>query len=196
MKRMFLLLILVAPSIGWAQMSADEISYSWIRVGWLMADFDAPGDDLDASGVSIDGSVEIRRNMHMFAAYDSLELDDFDVASQQRTFGIGAHFDIAKRISVFGQLGYVDIGADAGFASGDDDGARAIVGIRAMPWSGFELRGGVDHVELDVAGGDTGGFVGADLYLTDQAALTAEFTLRDDSQSLFFGGRIFFGGSR
>lgn len=193
MKRI-LLLLLLSPVIGQAQSEIDDLSYSWLRVGYILGEFDAPGDNVDVSGLSIDGSVEVRDHLLLFASYDSQDLDDFPgVAMQQRTFGIGAHFDLGDRISLFGQLGYYDIGVNDNVVSADDDGARAIAGVRFMPWSGFEIRGGVDHLELDISGGDTGGFVGADLWLTDQFALTADVTSRDDLISVLFGGRIYFG---
>lgn len=193
MKRI-LLLLLLAPAIGQAQSSIDDLSYSWLRVGYILGELDVPGDNVDLGGLSVDGSVEVRDHLLLFASYDSQELDDFpNVTMQQRTVGIGVHFDLGNRLSLFGQLGYYDIGVNDNVVSADDDGARAIAGVRLMPWSGFEIRGGVDHLELDTSGGDTGVFVGGDLWLTDQFALTADVTSRDDSISALFGGRIYFG---
>jgi len=195
MKRILLLLFLV-PSIGQAQWKADEVNYTWVRAGYMVSEMETTGPTLDSSGFGIDGSVEVRDHMLLFASYDSLELDDFPgVKTQTRTIGLGAHVGLGERISLFGQIGYVDIGTSDAATTADDEGARAIAGIRLIPLAGFELRGGVDHLELDGAGGDTGVFVGSDLWLTDQFALSADAVVRDDTVSLLFAGRIYFGGS-
>lgn len=193
MKRMILLLFLV-PGIGHAQWNADEINYNWLRVGYLMSEFDAPGDNIDASGFAVDGSVAIRRHMHMFASYESVEFDDFpDVTMQERAVGIGAHFNLGDRISFFGQVGYLDVAVNETGFDADDDGAILSAGVRALLLPGWELRGGINHVELDAGGGETGVAAGSDLWLTDQFALSADVNIRDDDASIFLGGRIYFG---
>lgn len=193
MKRIFLLLLLV-PCIGQAQWNAEEINYNWLRVSYFMSEFDAPEDNFDASGPAVEGSVAIRRHMHMFAAYGSIEFDDFpDVTRQERIIGIGAHFDLADRISIFGQIGYFDVAVNENGFDADDDGAIASVGVRTILLPGWELRGGLNHVQLDFAGGETGVSIGSDLWLTDQFALSADVNVYDDVASLLLGGRIYFG---
>jgi hypothetical protein len=192
MKRIFWSLLLL-PSIAFAQ-NDTEIRYTWVGVAFGDAEFDVPGENLDAGGWNVDVSFAVRDHIHLFGSYQTFELDDFaDANVSEKTFGIGTHFEVLPNLSLFGRLGAIDVSADDGTASADDDGYRAIAGVRYMPWGGFEFRAGVDYVDLDVSGNDTGGFVGGDIWLTDSFSLTGDVQFRDDATAFLFGARIYFG---
>lgn len=192
MKRILMVLLLV-PSIGQAEADSG-IRYTWFQLAHTMSVIEVPGDDLDASGWDFDVSFAVRDFIHLFAAYETMELDDFDQVTQDaKTFGIGAHLTLAERISVFARAGYIDITADDGFTSIGDDGIRATGGARLMPLPGIELRGGVDYVDLELLGDDTSTFAGADIWLAEAIALTGEVRFYDDGETYLVGGRIYFG---
>lgn len=192
MKR-FIWAVLFLPAAGMAQDDQD-IRYSWFGAAHVSAEIDAPGGDLDASGWNFDASFAVRKHIHLFGSYQGLELDDFeDADTSEKTFGIGAHFDVIDRLSFFGRLGFIDVTADNGLDTAEDDGLRAMAGVRFMPWGGFEFRGGVDYIDLDDSGDDTGGFIGADIWLTDGISLTGDFQFHEDNYSILFGGRLYFG---
>lgn len=192
MKR-FIWAVLFLPAAGLAQDDQD-IRYSWFGVGHVSAEIDAPGANLDASGWNFDASFAVREHIHLFGSYQGRELDDFeDFETSEKTFGIGVHFDIIDKLSLFGRVGFVDFSADDGVTSIEDDGGRVIAGVRFMPWGGFEFRGGVDYLDLDASGDDTGGFIGADIWLADGISLTGDYQFHDDDQSIVFGGRLYFG---
>lgn len=192
MKQILTLLLLV-PTIGMAQYN-EEINYTFFGAGFSQAELDVPAGEVDAGGYGVELSFEVRDHIHLFGAYDSLELDDLDeVSTAQKTFGIGTHFNLYDRLSLYGRLGYVDIGADSAFAAAEDDGALLAAGVRFMAASGFEVRGGVSHVRLDETGNDTAFNAGAELFLTEAVSLNFDATFDDDSRSVLIGGRLYFG---
>lgn len=191
MKRI-LMVLLLAPSAALAQMDSTDIRYSWLQLSHVktMADTDA----LDASGWNFNVSFAVRDHIHLFADYESAELDDFsDVTGKEKTFGIGTHFDVLERLSLFGRAGFYDVSADDGTTSADDDGLRVIAGARFMPLPGYEVRGGVDYVDLDDAGDDTRAFVAGDIFLADGFALTGEVLFHEDGEAYTLGVRFYFG---
>ena len=193
MKRILLVLFLF-PSAALAQVDSTDIRYSWFQLGHVMSTVDAPGEDLDLSGWNFSAAFAVREHVHLFADYESFEVDDFEQATgNETTLGIGAHFDLMERLSIFGRVGYYDVSADDGLVSAEDDGIRAIAGARFMPLPGYELRGGVDYIDLDASGDDTAGFAAADIWLSDGFALTGEVLFYDDGESYMVGGRFYFG---
>ena len=190
MKRM-LMVLLLAPSAAFAQADTTDIGYSWIQIGHVMSTSD---NDLDSSGWNFNAAFAVRDHIHLFADYESAELDDFSqVTAKETTLGIGAHFDIMERLSLFGRAGWYDVSGDDGLNSFDDDGIRAIAGVRFMVLPGYELRGGVDYIDLDLSGDDTAGFAAADIFLADGLALTGEVLFYDEGESYTVGARFYFG---
>lgn len=190
MKRILLVLFL-APSAAFAQADSTDIKYSWVQVAHVMTATDA---NLDSSGWNFQAAFAVRDHIHLFADTESAELDDFaQVTGRETTLGIGAHFDLVERFSVFGRAGWYDVRLDDGVTSAEDDGIRAIAGVRFIPLPGYELRGGVDYTDLDLSGDNTAGFAGADIFLADGVALTGEVLFFDDGESYTVGVRFYFG---
>ncbi|HET6630495.1 MAG TPA: hypothetical protein VFG91_12030 [Woeseiaceae bacterium] len=190
MKRILLVLFL-APSAAFAQADSTDIRYSWIQLAHVMTATDA---DLDSSGWNFQAAFAVRDHIHLFADTESAELDDFEqVTGRETTLGIGANFDLVERFSVFGRAGWYDVSADDGATTAEDDGIRAIAGVRFVPLPGYELRGGVDYIDLDLSGDDTAGFAAADIFLADGIALTGEVLFFDDGESYTVGARLYFG---
>jgi hypothetical protein len=190
MKRILLVLFL-APSAAFAQADSTDIKYSWVQVGHVMTATDA---DLDSSGWNFQAAFAVRDHIHLFADTESAELDDFpQVTGRETTLGIGVNLDLVERLSLFGRAGWYDVRADDGVTSVEDDGIRAIAGVRFMPLPGYELRGGVDYTDLDLSGDDTAAFVAADVFLADGVALTGEVLSFDDGESYTVGVRFYFG---
>ncbi len=199
MKRILLVLFL-APAATFAQADSSDIRYSWVQIGHVMTQIDAPvaipgmPDTVDFSGWNFQAAFAVRDHIHLFADTESSKLDDFEQATgRETTLGIGAHFDLMQRLSVFGRAGYYDVRADDGVISVKDDGIRAIAGVRFMPLPGYELRGGIDYTDLDLSGNDTAGFAAADIFLADGIALTGEVLFFDDGEAYTVGVRFYFG---
>jgi hypothetical protein len=188
------MLIFLLPSIGFTQTDDDTINYSFFSAGVLISELDVPGGELDASGYGAILSFEVRDHFHLFGMYESLELDDFsNVTASDRVVGLGTHFDLGEKLSLFGRLGYINVRADDGFVDFEDDGAVAMAGVRLAPGGGFGLRAGVTHVQFDESGDETDFTAGADLFLTESVALSVDGTYEEDAISLLIGGRLYFG---
>lgn len=190
MKRLLVLPVLLCPVFSLAQeRSAAEINYGYFQLGYLdfSSDVLVSGStvDLDGTGFSIDGSLELREHVHAFITFRNTEFDstpDSDVGT--RWGGLGTHWQVADQLSVFGRVGFLDGEGDDGyFASG---------GVRYVPADGWEVRGGFRHFGWDIAETDTGGFVEGDMWLTDVAALMFSYESTDAADTFTIGMRFYF----
>jgi hypothetical protein len=193
MKRLLVLPLLLCPLFAAAQnQPRADFDYGYFQLGYLdfSSDVTVGGTtvDLDGTGFSIDGSLELRDHVHAFLTFRNTELDstpDADVGT--RWGGIGTHWQVADKVSVFGRAGFLDGEGDDGyFASG---------GVRYIPADGWEVRGGFRHFGWDIIESDTGGFVEGDMWLTDVAALMFSYESVDAADTFTIGMRFYFGNS-
>lgn len=191
MKRMLVLPLLLCPLFAPAQeQMPEEFNYGYFQIGYLdfSSDVTILGTslDLDGTGFSIDGSLELREHVHAFISFRNTELDstpNSDVGT--RWGGLGTQWQVADRISVFGRGGFLDGEGDDGyFASG---------GVRYIPADGWEVRGGFRHFGWDIAPSDTAGFVEGEMWLTDVAALMFGYESFDDADTINVAMRFYFG---
>jgi hypothetical protein len=94
---------------------------------------------------------------------------------------------------VYGRFGFMDQDLDFGTGNFEDDGILVTAGVRYMPVPGWEIRGGVDYVDLDLAGSDTAASIASDLFVTDVVALTLKLQSSDDADTIALGARFYFG---
>ena len=194
MRRMLALPILLAlPLVVAAQ--PDDINYLYLELGYGQTELDVAGPDIEGNGLSLEGSVPIREHIHVFGGYGALEFDGIaDADSVEKLFGVGTNFSFFdEKLSVYGRLGFIDADIDIGAGNVEDDGLFASGGVRYMPLPGWEIRGGFEHVDLDLAGSDTAAVIGSDLFVTDVVALTIKLKDNDDASSIAIGARFYFG---
>lgn len=186
---------LLLPATVLAQ--GNEISYSYLDLGYLAANIDvADSADLDASGISLGGSVEVGDRGHLFARYERAELDDAEAVDfDERVFGGGVQFALFDALSVYGRFGLADVNVDADIGFGEfsasDDGIYAAGGARYLLLDTLELRGGVEYYDLEDGGDDTFVTLGGEYFLTDVVALTFDVSIHEDAEMLVIGGRIY-----
>lgn len=199
MKHLGMLPLLLLPALGFAQANVDEISYHYLELGFVDVDLDAPGADLEGDGASFEYSVDVRDHVHLFAGYESFDIEGVDAAaasvegdSTRKLFGIGTHWDLTGRLSVFGRVAYTDVALDLGAGNVGDDGAALIGGARYMFGNGWEIRGGAEYVNLDDGGSDTFLTIGGNLFLTDVVALSLDIDDRDGTTAALLGLRFYF----
>lgn len=192
MKRLLVLPLLLCPIFAPAQEQAADFDYGYFQLGYLdfSSDVTVGGTtaDLDGTGFSIDGSLALREHVHAFLTFRNTELDstpNSDVGS--RWGGLGTHWQVADRVSVFGRVGFLD--------GEGDDGIFASGGVRYSPADGWEIRGGFRHFGWDNWETDTGAFVEGDMWLTDVAALMFAFESVDAADTITIGMRFYFGNS-
>lgn len=193
MNRSILFTLVACPVLAFGQgRPVDDIDYGYFALGYLDTSTDViagtTATEFDGSGFSIDGSLELRDHIHAFLSYTSNEFDATpDATIGTRWGGLGTHWSVHNKVSVYGRLGFVNgDGYDGSFLEG---------GVRWVPADGYELRGGFQHVDPDIAGvdSDTGVFIAGDLMLTGVTALTATFASKDNSQEIGIGVRFYFG---
>lgn len=191
MKRMLVLPLILGPALAAAQeQPAAEIDYGYFEISYfdVSADVDVGGQivESDGDGFWLDGSIELRDHIHAFVTYRNAKYDDAPEDNiGTRWGGLGTHWQVGSRLSVFGRLGFVN--------GEGDDGYYASAGVRYVPADGWEIRGGVRQFGWDDTEDATGGFIAGDLWLTDVAALTFNFESVEDSDLIAVGMRFYFG---
>jgi hypothetical protein len=191
MKRIGVLPLLWLPVLGLAQPQVDEISYHYLEVGFVDADLDVPGADLDGDGYGLEYSVDVRDHVHLFTSWERFDIDDIDGDSTRKLFGIGTHWNLTPKLSVFGRFAYTDVALDLGGGNVGDDGAAVMGGVRYMFGNGWEVRGGAEYVNLDDGGSDTFLTIGGNFFLTDVVALSLDIDDRDGSRVALLGLRFY-----
>ncbi|HEU4618571.1 MAG TPA: outer membrane beta-barrel protein [Gammaproteobacteria bacterium] len=195
MRRISLLPLLFAPAIAFAQpeSSSEQSRYHYLSVGLTDVRHDVPGPDLKGNGLAIDFSVVARKHVHLFGGYEAFDFDNVpDADGERRTFGVGTHFGLTDRLSVYGRFGYIDTDLNLGAGSVDDDGGIVAAGLRYTIGNGWEIRGGGEYTNLDQAGSSSSFSLGGDMFITDAVTVSLDATDRDDSSLLVLGLRFYF----
>src|SRR5690606_17032562 len=114
------LLVALAPTAAFAEMSYNRIDVSLV---------DADYDDTDVDGDGIELAASYLLNEQVFVHGRWLEEDlDFDVDGSFFEIGVGLRKAIRDDVDFVGTLSYVDVE----IGSGDDDGLALAGGVRAQ----------------------------------------------------------------
>ena len=157
---------------------AEDMSYSYIDLGYNEADLD---NVADGDGFSVRGSIGFAENFFAFADYAtfgfpaSVDLDQISV-------GLGGHFGISERVDLVGRVGYTELDISVpGLGSGSEDGYLVSAGIRGQVSDSFELEGHAVHTDLGSNVGDSTALVVAGRYFfSEKFAVGAEYRTGDD----------------
>lgn len=186
--RMFLGLVTLALLPGFAQ--AEGFDYTFVEVGYVNAEFDAAGVDVDGDGFGINGSFAIADNYFLFAEYSSLGFD-FSVDLNRLALGGGAHYALSPTLDFVGTLSYRDTEVEAGGIAISEDGFGIGAGLRGALGDDFEWEAGIDY--SDVGDGDTTIGLDGRYYFTDSVAAGAGISVDDDVTVYALGIRMEFG---
>jgi len=162
---------------------ADDMSYSFVDLGYVETDIDGIGPSADGFGLR--GSVAFAGNYFAFAEYSSQSVRGVDI--DQTAVGIGGHYGLAENLDLVGRAGWfkVDLSAPGGI-NADDDGYLVDLGLRGRVTEGVELEGGIRYSDLGGNNGDdTSGFVGGRFHFNKTWAVGAEYQDGNDSSSIF-----------
>lgn len=179
------LLLTVAPLAA----GAEDMSYSYVEVGWVNTDLDDADESADGPGVR--GSIGFGENFFAFAEYVSQEVEflGVDVDVDQIAVGLGGHLDISDRTDLVGRVGYVEAEA----LGAEVDGYLVSAGVRGQVTEDFELEGHVIHTDLGSDGGDdTGLAVAGRYFFTENFAAGAEYQFGDNADTWILGVRFAF----
>lgn len=187
--------VLLLPSAALAQES-NEISYDYFDFNYYRTDWDIGADEIDGTGWAGRASVGIREHVYLSGEYRTWEADGIPDRSTYKRLGFGVHYPIGERWSVFGEAGFKSLDLDLGSGNVEDDPGYIGGGARWYVARGYELRVSADYSEAGKgtpAGvGETTVMFGGDIYLTDVAALSIEFSENDDNTTTFMIGMRFY----
>jgi len=197
--RTFLGFVTLALLSGFAQ--AEDFDYTYAEVGFVSAEFEELGVDVDGDGFGISGSFAITDRYHLFAEYSSLSFDglallgtDFDI--NQLAVGGGMHHSLSPTIDFVGTLAFVDAEFDVtipglGSVGISESGFGIGAGLRGALGSSFEWEAGIDYVDAGGSGTSLG--VDGRYYFTDTFAIGGGIDLDDDVTVFAIGVRAEFG---
>ena len=186
--RTFLGFVTLALLSGFVQ--AEGFDYNYVEVGYVNAELDTGGIDVDGDGFGINGSFGIANNYLVFAEYSSLGFD-FSVDLNQLAVGGGAHFALSQTIDFVGTLSYRDVEVESAGIGISEDGFGIGAGLRGALGDSFEWEASIDY--SDIGDGDTSFGVDGRYYFTDSFAAGAGITIDDDVTIYAIGVRMEFG---
>lgn len=172
---------------------AAELSYDYLELGWVNTDIDVPGaGDVDGDGFGIGGSYAITDNVHVFAGYQTVDLD-FGVDLNALQIGAGYNRSIAPGTDFVGQLAYVDGEIDTNIGDFDDSGFGLSAGLRHVFTPQVQAGASINYVDLDESGDETSFQVRGEYFFTDEFSAGLSLEFGDDTTTWIIGGRFYFG---
>jgi len=161
---------------------ADDMSYSYVDLGYAQLDIDGVGPSADGFGLR--GSIGFAQNWFAFAGYTAESVQGIDIDTI--SVGVGGHYGFTDNLDLVGRLGYFEINLDAGGGlNADDNGYLADVGLRGRVGDAVELEGGLHYTDLSDGGDDTALYVGGRFHFNKTWALGAEYASGDNSSEIF-----------
>jgi hypothetical protein len=161
---------------------ADDMSYSYVDLGYAQTDIDGVGPSADGFGLG--GSIGFAQNWFAFAGYSAESVQGIDI--DQISVGFGGHYGFTDNLDLVGRVGYIEVNLDAGGGlNADDNGYLLDAGLRGRVGDAVELEGGVQYTDLSDGGDDTALYVGGRFHFNKTWALGAEYASGDNASSIF-----------
>ena len=185
-----LLLLLAALSIqttAAAQTSQQklpsDLSYSFAELRFV--DVDTSGGD----GFRLAGSWELDGPWILVGALTALDFNN-NVDSTLLEIGGGYVWNYSEDFDLVSTLRLVRAEVDTPFGDADDSGFAFSAGARGFLAPQFEVRGSVNHINLDNS--DTYLQLAGDYHFTDQISAGVSLDFAGDTDSFSLGARWFF----
>ena len=186
MKPLILVVGLLAQSIALAQGYQPErtdLSYNYAELRFV--DVDTNGGD----GFAVNGSFDLQNNWLIVGGISQIDFNN-NVDVTWLELGAGYVWPLSEDFDLVSTLRFVRGDLDTPFGGSDDNGFALSSGVRGLLTPQFEVRGSVNHINLDNS--DTYLEVAGDYYITPQvsAGLSVEFA--GDSDAITVGARWYF----
>jgi hypothetical protein len=185
-----LLLVLAALSIhttaaaqGTPQRSAGTLDYSFAELRFV--DVDVNGGD----GFRLAGSLELNGPWILVGGLTALDFNN-NVDSTLLELGGGYVWDYTDDFDLFGTLQIVRFEVDTPAGDANDNGILISAGTRGLLAPQFEVRGSINHINLDNS--DTYLQLAGDYYFTDQLSAGVSLEFAGDTDSFSLGARWYF----
>ncbi|MDX2410480.1 MAG: outer membrane beta-barrel protein [Woeseiaceae bacterium] len=186
-KLLFLIAALSIQATAAAQSSqqpeTSSLSYSYAELRYV--DVDTGGGD----GFSFGGSYELDGPWILVGALNSLEFNnnvDFTLVE----FGGGYVWTYANDFDLVSTLRFVRAEVDTPGGDSAESGFALSSGVRVLVTPEFEVRGSVNHLNLD--NNDTYLQLAGDYFFTDKASVGVSLDFGGDMDNFTLGFRWFF----
>lgn len=188
MYRLFLVASMVVPHLAFAQdaptaSAGSGLSYTYVELRYL------DGDERGSDGLRIGGSYRVNEDWLVLG-----EIGDLDVGSgaDQSTYKIGGGYIHPLEDQNFDLIGTVSLirkEFSGSFFDADDTGIALSAGARGSVSPRFEVRGSVNHVNLD--NNDTYLELAGDYHFTEQLSAGVGIEFAGDEDLLSIGVRFY-----
>ena len=185
-KILFLLAVFALPATAAAQSGQTtkygDLSYTYGELRFV--DVDNDGD-----GFQLAGSYELEGNWILVGSLLTL---DFGSNVDATLFEVGAGYvwDYAENWDLFSTLRLAHAEVDTPAGDADDTGFAFSAGARGFLAPKFEIRGSVNHINLDDS--DTYLTFAGDYYFTDQVSAGISLDFAGDTDAFSIGARWYF----
>jgi len=186
MKILFLLVGLLLQGIATAQTVEEKtvgLSYSYAELRFV--DVDNRGGD----GIRFNLSYELERNWMIVGGLTALDFNN-NVDSTVVEVGGGYVWHYSNDFDLVSTLRFVRADVDTPGGGSDDNGFAFSAGARGLLSPQFEIRGSVNHVNLDDS--DTYLELAGDYYFTKQFSAGVSLEFAGDADAFTIGARWFF----
>jgi hypothetical protein len=165
------------------QAPKSGLSYNYAELRFV--DVDSNGGD----GFRLGGSYQLQGPWLLVGAITALDYNN-NVDTTLLELGGGYVWNYAKDFDLFGTLRLVRSEVDTTGGSNSDTGFAISAGTRGFIAPKFEVRGSVNHINLDNS--DTYLELAGDYYFTDQLSAGLSLEFAGDTDIFTIGARWFF----
>ena len=186
MKRIVLAAVLLLPGIALAQTSTVRpaaLDYNYAELRFV--DVDRAGGD----GFRVNGSFELQNNWLIVGGLTSLDYNN-NVDATIFEVGGGYVWNYSPDWDMVGTLRFVNADYDTGNGSNDDNGFAFSAGTRGLLTPQFEIRGSVNHINLDDS--DTYLELAGDYHFNKNFSAGISLEFAGDTDAFTLGARWFF----
>ena len=165
MKKSLLALTLIAALPFAAANAQDRPNYNYAQGGYTSLDGD---DDIEADGFSLEGSVAVAPNWHVFASTQQLEDKDFDIGVDEWKLGVGYNHAISTNTDFVARAAYQQLKTDDIYVGGlqlangaNLNGYGVEAGVRsnlAPNFEGYAMAGYEEYGDDDGFEGPNGAY--------------------------------------
>ena len=188
MKKLLLLIAALAiQTTAAAQTSQrkvpNDLSYSFVELRFV--DVDVSGGD----GFRLAGSYELDGQWILVGALTALDFNN-NVDTTLLEFGGGYVWNYSDNFDLVSTLRLVRAEVDTPGGDADDSGFAFSAGARGLLAPQFEIRGSVNHINLDNS--DTYLTLAGDYYFSDQISAGVSLDFAGDTDTFSLGARWYF----
>ncbi len=186
MKVLFLCAGLLLHGIAIAQTSDRQhvdLNYDYAELRFVDV------DQSDGDGIQFNGSYELENNWLIVGGLTAL---DFNSNVDLTVFELGGGYvwRYSKDFDIVSTLRFVKSDIDTPGGGSDDNGFAFSAGARGLLTSQFEIRGSVNHINLDNS--DTYLELAGDYYFTERVSAGISLEFAGDTDAFTIGARWFF----